>query len=78
VQIAEAMLVGPGTMPAFGFDEEQLSAITAYVEYIRDAPSPGGVGLGGLGPVPEGFVAIVVGLLLLVVAAKWIAGRRPA
>ena len=35
----------------------------------------GGAPIGGKGPVPEGFVAWVIGLGLLVVASRWIAGR---
>ncbi len=74
-QIAQAMLVGPGVMPRFGFDQADRDAIVAYVEFLRTSPSPGGAGLGGFGPVGEGFVAVVVGLTLLIVSARFV-GRR--
>jgi ubiquinol-cytochrome c reductase cytochrome c subunit len=75
LEIAEAMIVGPGVMPRFGFEQEDQDAIIAYVEFLRESPSPGGAPLGGFGPVGEGFVAIVVGLTLMVLVARWV-GRR--
>ena len=77
VTIAEAMLVGPGVMPRFEFDREDQDAIVAYVEFLQDSPTPGGVPLGGFGPVSEGFVAVVVGLSMCVVIARFVARRPP-
>ncbi|MGH9226588.1 MAG: cytochrome bc1 complex diheme cytochrome c subunit [Acidimicrobiales bacterium] len=77
-EVAEAVRIGPGAMPVFGrdaFDEEELAAIVRYVEYLKDPADPGGLGLGHLGPIPEGFVAWVVGLGLIVVAIRWIGTR---
>jgi len=74
-EIAEAMLVGPGVMPPFAWEPDEQDAIIAYVEYLRTSPSPGGAPLGGLGPVAEGFVAIVIGLAAMVLAARFV-GRR--
>jgi ubiquinol-cytochrome c reductase cytochrome c subunit len=76
LDVAEAMVVGPGVMPRFSFDQRDQDAIVAYVQYLRNSPSPGGVPLGGFGPVSEGFVAVVVGLSLFVAVARWV-GRRP-
>ena len=76
LDIAEAMVVGPGVMPRFSFDQRDQDAIVAYVLFLRDSPSPGGVPLGGFGPVSEGFVAVVIGLSLFVALARWV-GRRP-
>jgi ubiquinol-cytochrome c reductase cytochrome c subunit len=73
--IAEAMLVGPGAMPRFDLDPNDRDAIIAYVRYLRDAPSPGGLPIGGFGPVAEGFVAVAIGLVLLVLVAMFV-GRR--
>ncbi len=70
--IAEAPLVGPGSMPDFALDDEQLSAIAAYVHESTTAPSPGGFELRGFGPVAEGLVAMFVGLIAILVAARWI------
>lgn len=65
VQVAEAMITGPGQMPVFDLPPEQLDAVVTYAEYLRDAPTPGGFAIGGIGPVPEGFVAWVVGITAL-------------
>jgi ubiquinol-cytochrome c reductase cytochrome c subunit len=74
-QIAEAMLVGPGVMPKFQFSDADRDAIIAYLGYLRNAPSPGGAPIGGVGPVAEGFVAVVLGLTALVLIARFV-GRR--
>jgi ubiquinol-cytochrome c reductase cytochrome c subunit len=77
-QVAEAVRIGPGAMPLFGhevLDERQLASLVRYVEYLRDPEDPGGLGLGHLGPIPEGFVGWVVGLGLVVVAIRWIGTR---
>lgn len=78
VQVVEAMRIGPGQMPVFGeesFSDEEASAIARYVQYLRAPEDRGGLSLGRIGPVPEGFVAIVVGTGLCLLAAAWI-GRR--
>jgi ubiquinol-cytochrome c reductase cytochrome c subunit len=67
-QVAEAVRVGPGTMPAFGegnLSDAQLDSIIRYVDFLKVSPNPGGLGIDRLGPVAEGFIAIVVGLGLL-------------
>ena len=48
-----------------GVPAEQRDAVVTYVEYLRSAPTPGGLAVGGIGPVPEGFVAWMVGMGLL-------------
>jgi ubiquinol-cytochrome c reductase cytochrome c subunit len=78
VQVAEAVRIGPGPMPRFGpetFDDHQVAAIVRYVQYLHRPDDRGGHGLGHLGPIPEGFVAWVVGLGLIVVAIRWIGTR---
>lgn len=76
-QIAEAMLVGPGVMPTFQFSAADREAIIAYVAYLRSAPSPGGAPIGGVGPVAEGFVSVVLGLTALVLIARFVGRRMP-
>jgi ubiquinol-cytochrome c reductase cytochrome c subunit len=49
--------------------------VIAYLGSLEDMPDYGGFGLGGLGPVPEGLVAWIVGLGLCVGAAVWIAAH---
>jgi ubiquinol-cytochrome c reductase cytochrome c subunit len=77
-QVAEAIRIGPGSMPVFGpdtLDDHQAASIVRYVTYLHRPDDRGGLGLGHLGPIPEGFVAWVVGLGALLVAARWIGTR---
>jgi ubiquinol-cytochrome c reductase cytochrome c subunit len=80
-QIAEAMLIGPGQMPVFSdLSDRDRDAVVTYVLHIQTAPHPGGFSIGGIGPVPEGFVAWVVGLglmllIVLLVARDWRGSR---
>jgi ubiquinol-cytochrome c reductase cytochrome c subunit len=77
-QVAEAMLLGPGTMPVFGpdtFTDEEVDAIAAYVQYLEDPRDVGGLPLAHIGPIAEGAVALLVVLPLLLVVAAWI-GKR--
>ena len=76
LEIAEAIVVGPGQMPVFGFSQEERDAVVEYVDHLDDADDPGGADIGGIGPVPEGFVAWGVGMLSLLVAALLIGHRR--
>ena len=75
VQIAEAIRIGPGAMPVFGpetLDDAQVASVVRYVEYLQDPDDRGGLGLGHLGPIPEGFVAWVIGLGAMLMAVRWI------
>jgi ubiquinol-cytochrome c reductase cytochrome c subunit len=77
VQMAEALELGPGQMPVFDyFTEEEVDSLLAYVLELQDEDSPGGLSLGRIGPIPEGFVALVVGLGGLVLLTVWIGARR--
>jgi quinol---cytochrome-c reductase cytochrome c subunit len=67
IEIAEAMIIGPGEMPVFDFQEEDRNAVVAYVGYLQSHEDPGGLDIGGIGPVPEGFVAWALAMVLLVV-----------
>jgi ubiquinol-cytochrome c reductase cytochrome c subunit len=75
LDVAEAMLVGPGVMPRFDLPPEDRDAVVAYVASLRDAEHPGGLPVGGFGPVAEGFVAVVIGLLGVLLAVRFV-GRR--
>ena len=75
--VGEAVTAGPGPMPVFRFKAADLNAVIAYVQQLREAPSPGGLPVAEVGPVPEGFVAGFVGLVALLALVRWI-GRRPA
>ena len=78
--IAEAVRLGgqglrTGNMPKFGpdvLDQHQLDSIARYVLYLQHPQDRGGAGLGHVGPIVEGLVAWVGGLLILVVLVRWI------
>lgn len=77
--VAEAMRIGPNVMPVFAateIDDQGAAAIAAYVEYLQHAPSPGGVEPPLVGPVTEGFIAVVIGLGALILVLRWIAPSR--
>ena len=77
-QALAAMILGRGNMPAFAgntFDVRQQTSVALYVQVlVPEPPSPGGFGLGYLGPVPEG-AAGAVALFLLILVAVWLAWR---
>jgi ubiquinol-cytochrome c reductase cytochrome c subunit len=77
-EIYAAMLTGPQNMPVFG--DNQLSPqekmdIIAYVQGMKEDRDPGGWGLGRFGPVTEGLAIFLIGIVGLVFATLWIAGK---
>lgn len=77
VQLVEAMLVGPGQMPVFEqLTDDERDAIATYVTNLDTVADPGGLSLGRTGPIPEGFVAIIIGTGATLLAALWIGRRR--
>ena len=77
-QIYTAMLTGPQNMPKFS--DRQLSPdekrdIVAYVREAAETPNPGGYGLGGFGPAPEGMAAWIIGIVAIIGVALWIGSR---
>jgi ubiquinol-cytochrome c reductase cytochrome c subunit len=80
VQIAEAIRTGPGPMPVFGpetLSDEQVNSIVEYARYLRDPEDPGGFNLGIVGPITEGLVALLFGLVVLAFLCKWIEPKEP-
>jgi ubiquinol-cytochrome c reductase cytochrome c subunit len=78
--IYEAMQTGPQNMPSFPdgiMPEQEKRDIVAYVQEMNDseAESPGGLSLGGLGPVSEGLFAWIFGLGGLIAVAVWVAAH---
>ncbi|MGX1612157.1 cytochrome bc1 complex diheme cytochrome c subunit, partial [Streptomyces celluloflavus] len=78
--IYEAMQTGPQNMPSFGdgsLSSENKKDIVAYLGAVNsdDTPSPGGLSLGGLGPVSEGLFGWIAGMGGLVAVAIWVAAR---
>jgi ubiquinol-cytochrome c reductase cytochrome c subunit len=76
--VYEAMVTGPQSMPVFNdstIDPQSKRDIIAYINSIGTAPAPGGYNLGSLGPVTEGLVAWVVGLVALIGCAVWLGAK---
>ncbi|MET0415785.1 MAG: cytochrome c [Actinoplanes sp.] len=78
-QIYAAMLSGPQNMPVFGDNQitpEQKADIIAYVQQTLKADQDqGGFNLGRYGPSTEGLAIFLVGIVALVFASLWIAGK---
>jgi len=77
-QIYGAMLTGPQNMPVFGDNQltpQEKRDIIAYIQYQKADVDPGGFGLGRYGPVPEGLVIFLIGMVALVFTTLWIAGK---
>ncbi|MGP4049516.1 cytochrome bc1 complex diheme cytochrome c subunit [Streptomyces sp. 2A115] len=78
--IYEAMQTGPQNMPSFPdttLTEKNKQDIIAYLDEVNsdDSESPGGLELGGLGPVSEGLFGWIFGLGGLIAVAVWVAAR---
>ncbi len=77
-QILDAMLTGPQNMPKFSDRQLSFDAkkdIIAYVKNAAEERSPGGNGLGGFGPAPEGMAMWIIGMVAVIGAALWIGAR---
>jgi len=75
--IWEAMRTGPQQMPVFSQEvitDDDARAIIAYLNELHSRPN-GGLDLGGLGPVSEGFWAWVLGIGGAVAFAVWITAK---
>jgi ubiquinol-cytochrome c reductase cytochrome c subunit len=77
-EIAEAVRLGPYLMPEFPksqIDDEELDKIIAYVLSTEHPEDAGGLGIGHVGPIPEGMVAwLLAGAVL--VGACMLLGER--
>ncbi|MGW1002764.1 cytochrome bc1 complex diheme cytochrome c subunit [Streptomyces sp. NPDC002520] len=78
--IYEAMQTGPQNMPSFSdttLSEKNKKDIIAYLDAVNGSKTenPGGLDLGGIGPVSEGLFAWIFGLGALVAVAVWVAAR---
>lgn len=78
--IYEAMQTGPQNMPSFPdttLSEKNKKDIIAYLDAVNgdNTENPGGLDLGGLGPVSEGLFGWIFGLGALIAVAVWVAAR---
>ena len=78
VEIYEAMITGPQSMPVFSdkiiTPSEKLSIIK-WLKAAQNEPSLGGASLGRVGPVTEGLLIWTLGLGLLIGIAVWLATK---
>src|SRR5439155_16824806 len=82
-QIAEAVRLGgagalTGKMPRFDrqtLSDRQVDSIIRYIQYLEHPRDRGGLPLGRVGPVAEGFVVWVGALVVLLLFVRWI-GKR--
>jgi len=79
-QIAEAIRTGPTQMPHFGpgnLSNQQVTDIVKYVTTVIQHPvDQGGLGLGGIGPVAEGFIGLLFGVGGIMLVAFWLGDRK--
>jgi ubiquinol-cytochrome c reductase cytochrome c subunit len=76
--VYEAMVTGPQNMPVFNelnIEPEDKANIIAYLEYLNDHPSPGGIDLGNLGPVSEGLFVWIFALGAIVAVTVWLTAK---
>jgi ubiquinol-cytochrome c reductase cytochrome c subunit len=78
-QIWAAMLSGPQNMPVFGDNQltpAEKAEIIAYIRHLDEEGDPGGIfNLGRHGPATEGLAIFLVGMVAVVLASLWIAGK---
>ena len=76
--IYEALRTGPQQMPLFSegaLPDEDVQQIIGYLQKNEQQPNYGGLALGGVGPVAEGFWGWLVGVGSLVLVAMWLAKK---
>jgi ubiquinol-cytochrome c reductase cytochrome c subunit len=76
--VAEAIRVGPYVMPPFSeaqLDQGDVDSIARYVRLTQNPDDAGGLGIGHIGPVPEGLVAWLAALAALLLVARLIGER---
>jgi ubiquinol-cytochrome c reductase cytochrome c subunit len=74
----EAMVTGPQNMPVFSdlnLSPQDKANIIAYLTFLDENPSPGGIDLGNLGPVSEGLFIWIFGLGAIIGLAVWLTAR---
>ena len=66
----------PGSAPGRSRPSRSIDIVGYVVKDIQHPTSPGGLSLGGVGPVAEGFVGLFVGVGLMLLAALWVGDRN--
>jgi ubiquinol-cytochrome c reductase cytochrome c subunit len=76
--VYEAMVTGPQNMPVFNdlnITPEDKADIISYLAFLSENPSPGGIDLGGLGPVSEGLFVWIFALGSVVAITVWMTAK---
>ncbi|MEL4357356.1 MULTISPECIES: cytochrome bc1 complex diheme cytochrome c subunit [unclassified Luteococcus] len=76
--IYEALRTGPQQMPLFSegaLPDQDVKEIIGYLSATEQQPQHGGLALGGIGPVAEGFWGWILGIGGLVLVAMWLAKK---
>jgi ubiquinol-cytochrome c reductase cytochrome c subunit len=77
--VYEAIRTGPGNMPRFAAgditNQQALDVVAFVTRNIEHPANIGGIGLGGVGPVAEGFVGLFVGVGVCLLGAYWVGDR---
>jgi len=74
----EAMVTGPQNMPVFSdmnISPEDKRNIITYLAYLEEGNNPGGLPLGGLGPVAEGLFIWIFALGSIVGITIWLTAK---
>jgi ubiquinol-cytochrome c reductase cytochrome c subunit len=72
-EIGEAIVIGPGAMPAFGsFTAADIDDVAAYIDDLQRRNTTAIDTFGGAGPVAEGLAAWLLGLIPIIALTRWI------
>ena len=80
-QVAEAVRIGPYLMPSFdetAIDQRTLDSIARYLAWAKHPDDRGGWAIGNIGPIPEGLVAWLLGIVALLIVIRLIGERTAA
>jgi ubiquinol-cytochrome c reductase cytochrome c subunit len=78
-EVGEAIRTGPYVMPRFSeaqLDQADLDSIARYVQLTQGPDDAGGLGIGHIGPVPEGLAAWFAAVAALLLIARLIGERN--
>ena len=78
VHVYAAMVTGPQNMPVFSdmnITADEKRDIIAYLKFLDENPSVGGMDLGALGPVSEGLFVWIFALGGLVAITIWLSAK---
>lgn len=76
--VYEAMLTGPQSMPVFNdanIPPQEKADVIAFLKHVEEAPNPGGMNLGNLGPVADGLFVWTFGIGILLACAIWLGSK---